>query len=140
MANALTAHTIINGSRNLVIHFSGVADGSGDYSNFELLNVFDYQNEGEAVANDYSVLKIAGRNAVGTSMQLKFGSSLNNHVLFYQSPTDNEFSGDWTRYGGIHPKLVSSDGSIRISTTGYDAAADSLNFTIWLKKKVRTTK
>ena len=134
MANTITTHTIVSGSRNLILQFNIVADGSGNFSNYEILNLDDYQNEGDVTTNDFSVRKLSGRSGVGTSFQLKFGSSTNDHKLFFESSTDNEFSSDYGS-GGLQTNLVTSDRGVRLSTIGFDAANDAISLVIWLKKK-----
>lgn len=134
MANTLTYHTIINGSRNLVLHISMLADGSGNLSNYPLINVSDYINEGERIANSYSVMKIAGRTSVGATLQLKFGSTVGNHVKFFESTAENEFCAEWPSLTPTHPD---KDMIIRATTVGFDAAADAIDLTIWLKKKIK---
>ena len=73
MANDITAHTMIEGSRNLVIQYNIVADGTGNYSDYELLDVTDYTGADQKQPNNYKVVKVSGRNGVGTTFTLKFG-------------------------------------------------------------------
>ena len=136
MPNAITSHTIVNGSRNLILQFNIVADGSGNYSDFSLLNVLDYVNEGEPVPNNFKVIKVAGRNGAGTSFQLLFGESSGSHKLFFESTRDNEFYEEWEE-GGLSPLLADPDMSVRITTIGFDASADTISLIIWIKKKVQ---
>ena len=130
MANAITAHTIVNGSRNLILHFNLVADGTGNYSDFELLKVTDYTNEPMRDPNNFKVMKAAGRNGVGTSFQLKFGDTTSDHRLFFESQADEQFSAEWD--GGLSTLTPNTDMTVRITTLGFDASADTINFTIWI--------
>ena len=134
MSNAITAHTINNGVRNLILQFNIVADGSGDYSDFELLNVLDYLGSGHRdVPNDFKVLGLSGRNGVGTSLQLKFGSAANNHRLFFESVADESFHESWS--GGLTTGVTDADMTVRITTLGFDASADTITLQIHLQKK-----
>jgi len=137
MANAITAHTIVNGSRNLIVQYNIVADGSGNFSDFSLLNVTDYTGDDRVQPNNFKVKKVSGRNGVGTSFQLKFGSSANNHRLFFESTSDDEFSQEWT--GGLTTGVVDTDMTVRITTTGFDASADAISLVVWAQKKTQNT-
>ncbi len=136
MANEITAHTIVNGTRNLILQFNIVADGSGEYSNFELLNITDYTNESQLDPNNYRVMKVSGRNGVGTTFQLKFGDTGGSHKLFFESTADDQFYEEWDQ-GGLAPLLANPDMTIRITTTGFGDSADTISLVIWLKKKTQ---
>ena len=135
MGNTITGHTIVNGSRNLILQFNIVADGTGDYSDFELLKVTDYTNEGQSDPNNFKVIKVSGRNGSGTSFQLKFGSATEDNKLFFESTRDNEFYEEWE--GGLSTLLPNQDMTVRINTTGFDASADTISLVIWLQKKTQ---
>ena len=135
MANSITAHTILNGTRNLILQFNIVADASGEYSDFSLLDVTDYTNETQSDPNNFKVMKVSGRNGVGTTFQLKFGNTVGPHKLFFESTRDNEFYEEWE--GGLSPLLANPDMTVRISTSGFDAADDTISLVIWLKKKTQ---
>ena len=136
MANTITAHTIVNGTRNLILQFNIVADGSGNYSDFALLDVTDYTGDDARQPNNFKVMKVAGRNGVGTSFKLKFGDSSGGHRLFFESIADNEFYEEWED-GGLSTLLADPDMTVRITTAGFDATADTISLIIWLKKKVQ---
>jgi hypothetical protein len=136
MSNTVTAHTIVNGRRNLILQFNIVADGSGDYSAAELFDVTDYTDDGASpIPNDFKVMKVSGRNGVGTTFQLLFGSTAENNKLFFESTADDEFCEDWSNIGGLSTLLPSADMSVRITTSGFDTSADTLSLVIWVKKK-----
>jgi len=136
MSNSITAHTIVNGTRNLILQFNIVADGTGDYSDLSLLDITDYTGNDERQPNNYKVMKVAGRNGVGTSFQLKFGDVGGDHKLFFESSTDNEFYEEWDQ-GGLSPLLANPDMTIRMTTIGFDVDKDTISVLIWLKKKVQ---
>ncbi len=136
MANTITAHTIVNGTRNLIVQFNIVADGTGNYSDFTLLDITNYTGDDARQPNNYKVMKVAGRNGVGTSFKLKFGDSGSAHKLFFESIADNEFYEEWED-GGLSTLLPNPDMTVRITTTGFDATADTISLIIWLKKKVQ---
>ena len=139
MAHSITGHTIMNGPRNLILQFNIVSDGSSEYSNFELLNINDYIGDDPRKANSYKIIKVMGRNGVGTTFQLKFGDTANNHKLFFESTADNEYYEEWDQ-GGLSPLLVSPDMTIRMTTLGFtEAAVDTISVTIWIKKKTQGT-
>jgi len=134
MPNAITGHSILNGTRNLILQFNIVADGTGNYSDFELLKVTDYTGDSQRDPNNFKVMKVAGRNGPGTSFQLKFGESSGGHKLFFESTRDNEFYEEWEE-GGLSTLLANPDMSVRMTTTGFDASADTISLIIWIKKK-----
>ena len=136
MANTITAHTVQNGSRNLILQFNIVADGTGEYSAFELLNILDYTNESQKDPNNYKIIKVLGRNGNGTTFQLLFGNTGGAHKLFFESTRDNEFYEEWSE-GGLSPLLANPDMTIRMTTTGFDASADTISITIWIQKKTQ---
>ena len=135
--NAITAHTIINGSRNLIIQFNLVADGTGNWTDYELLDITDYTGDDTRQPNNYKVVKVSGRNGVGTTFKLKFGDTGGEHKLFFESVRDSEFYEEWLDDGGLSPTLANPDMTIRMSTLGFDADADTISVTIWLKKKTQ---
>ena len=136
MSNKITAHTIVNGSRNLIVQFNIVADGTGNYSNFSLLNVTDYTGADAKQPNNFRVIKVLGRNGSGTTFKLLFGDEGGDHKLFFESTRDNEFYEEWSE-GGLSTLLANPDLTIRITTTGFDADADTISVTIWLQKKTQ---
>ena len=133
--NAITGHTIVNGTRNLILQFNIVADGTGDYSDFPLINVLDYTGDDVRQPNNFKVMKVSGRNGTGTSFQLKFGETSNNHRLFFESVQDQNFHEEWP--GGLSTLLANPDMTVRISTIGFDTANDALTILVWIKKKVQ---
>jgi len=134
MGNAITAHTILNGSRNLILQFNIVADGTGDYSDFVLLDITDYTGDDARQPNNFKIMKVSGRNGTGTSFQLKFGDAGESHRLFFESTMEDEFCQEWTD-GGLSTLLPNPDMTVRMTTTGFDASADTISLVIWLKKK-----
>lgn len=135
MANQITAHTILNGSRNLILQFNIVADGSGDYSDFPLLNVLDYTGDDAKQPNNFKVMKVSGRNGTGTTFKLKFGEVTDNHRLFFETIQDQEFDQHWV--GGLSTLLANPDMTVRITTNGFGDDGDNLSVVLWLKKKVQ---
>jgi len=133
MANAITAHTIANGPRNLILQYNIVADGSGDESNLKLLDVTDYTGADQNASDDFKVIKVSGRNGVGTSFQLLFGSAGENNRLFFESTTDDSFDESWT--GGLSTLVSDTDMSVRLTTSGFDASGDTITLKIHLQKK-----
>lgn len=138
MANAITAHTLEHGERNLIVQFNIVADGTGNYSDYTLLDLNNYTPpDGKKDWTDLKVMKVTYTVGDGVSYQLKFGSSVNDHKLFFFTPELENGCKDWTYTGGISSKLNTFDGTIRISTSGFDADADELSMTLCMKKKYK---
>ena len=133
MVNAITAHTIVNGTRNLILSFNIIADGSGNYVDFPLVNVLDFTGADQRQPNNFKVMKVCGRNGMGTKFQLKFGDTSNNHRLFFESIPEREFDQHWM--GGLSTLLSNPDMTVRINTTGFDVADDTISLTLWIKKK-----
>jgi len=142
MAHTITGHTILNGSRNLVVQFNIQSDGvSGQYADFSLLDIDDYTGEDSPPkANDYAVKKISGSTSVGAGIELKFGDSMSNHKTFFLSPINtsqgSSFEEEWV--GGLSNLLPGQDGTIRITSLGLDASGDWISVVLWLKKKYKT--
>ncbi len=136
MANQITAHTIVNGSRNLILQFNMVADGSGDFSDFPLVNVLDYTGDDRRQPNNFKIVKISGRNGSGTTFQLSFGNSAGPNRLFFESTRDNEYYEEWDD-GGLSTLLANPDMTLRMTTIGFDASGDNISVILWLKKKVQ---
>lgn len=136
MANSITAHTIQNGSRNLILAFNMVADGSGNESVAKLIDLNDYLEESNsATIRDFAVKKISGLTSAGCSVKFFFGSKTEDNRLFYETVTDRPFSEDWSNEGGISTGVPDTDLTIRFSTVGFDTALDVINLNIWIKKK-----
>ena len=138
MAHTITAHTIVNGSRNLIVKYNIQSDGaSGQYSDYELLNLDDYTGEDGKVSNTFKVQKVTGATSVGAGIELKFGDSFENHRTFFLSPINTadgwSFNEEWE--GGLAPLLANSDNSIRLTSLGLDATGDWITITLWVKKK-----
>lgn len=133
MANAITAHTVENGPRNLILQYNIVADGTGDYSNYKLLDVTDYTGEDQLQPDDFKVCCVSGRNGVGTSFQLHFGSESESNRLFFESTTDDSFHEMWQ--GGLTSLVPDTDMSVRLTTSGFDASGDTITLQIHVKKK-----
>ena len=141
MANAITAHTIVNGTRNLILQFNMVADGTGELSDFPLLDLNNYLEEpGLRVPSDFKVIKVSGRTSIACSFKLFFGAPAANR-LFFEAPlaTDvlSDFSQDWSDIGGLITGQPNTDLTVRITTSGFAANNDSLSLVIWIKKKYK---
>jgi len=143
MAHAITGHTILNGSRNLIVQFNIQSDGaSGQYADFELLDLDDYTGLDARKANDYSIKKISGASSVGAGIELKLGSQGGDHKTFFISPINSAdgwgFEEEWP--GGLAPLLSNPDKTIRVTSLGLDASGDWITITLWLKKKYSTAR
>ena len=142
MAHAITGHTILNGSRNLIVQFNIKSDGaSGQYANFELLDLADYTGEDGKASNDFSVKKIFVNTSVGAGVELKFGDVGGDHKTFFLSPinTANGFE-YFTEYpGGLPQLLANPENKIRLTSLGLDAAGDWITIVLWLKKRYSST-
>ncbi len=136
--NSITAHTIVNGTRNLILQFNIVADGSGNYSDVKLLDLNDYAGEPAKVPDDFKVMKVSGMNGVGTSLKLFFGAKDGGpNRLFYESIVDRDFAQDWSDIGGLTTGQANTDLTVRISTVGFNADLDTISLTLWIKKKYK---
>ena len=67
---------------------------------------------------------------------LSFGSSTNDHVIFFASTLNEAFEQSWG--GGIPNLAPNKDYSIRLSTTDFDSAGLNMSVTLWIKKKIST--
>ena len=136
MANSTTAHTIINGTRNLILAFNLVADGSGNETAAKLIDLNDYLGEpGTRVPRDFRVMKLSGLTSTGCSVKFFFGSKTEDNRLLYETITDRPFEEDWSNDGGIITGVPDTDLTIRFSTVGFDTDLDVINLNIWIKKK-----
>jgi hypothetical protein len=134
MANAITTHTIMNGTRNLILQYNLVADGTGDEANTKIFTLTDYTGEDQKEPNNFKVKKLTSSGGIGTSIELLFGSTSENNRLFYQSPADaNSAEMEWP--GGMTTLVADTDGTIRLNTNGFGTADDQIQFTLWIQKK-----
>jgi hypothetical protein len=139
MAHTITGHTIVNGPRNLIVQFNIQSDGaSGQYSDFELLDLADYTgDDGKPRANDLAVKKISGATSVGAAVELKFGAEGGDHKTFFLSPINTadgwSFEEEWQ--GGLPQLLANPENKIRLTSLGLDASGDWITIVLWLKKK-----
>ncbi len=138
MAHTITGHTIVNGSRNLIVQFNIQSDGaSGQYADFELLDLNDYTGEDSRVSNDLAVKKVTFSGSVAAAAELKFGSDGNDHKTFFLSPINttqgSDIEQEWE--GGLSTLLANPDLTIRITSLGLDASGDWITIVLWLKKK-----
>ena len=141
MTANITAHTILNGARNLIVQYNIVSDGSGDLTDFPLLNVLDYTGTDQRQPNNFKVMSVSGRNGRGTTFQLKFGDTGNDHRLFFESVPEREFKQTWV--AGLSTLLANTDMTIRMSTTGFEqitpTIGDTISVVIRIKKKIQNT-
>ena len=139
MAHTITGHTILNGSRNLIVQFNIQSDGaSGQYADFSLLDINDYTgDDAPPRANDFAIKKVSGASSVGAAVELKFGNASGDHKTFFLSPINTadgwNFDNEW--FGGLAPLLANPDGTIRVTSLGIDASGDWVTIVLWLKKK-----
>ena len=136
MSNSITAHTIVNGTRNLILQFNMVADGTGNESDTTLIDLNEYVEEpGLRLPRDFTIKKISGLTSAGCSVKFFFGSNTAPNRLFYETVTDRPFEEDWSASGGLPSLQSDTDLTIRFSTIGFDANLDVINVNIWIKKK-----
>lgn len=141
MAHSITGHTIVNGSRNLIVQFNIQSDGaSGQYSDYELLNITDYTGDDQKQSNNYKIVKAVGATSVGAGIELKFGNTVGDHKTFFLSPINTTQGSDFHEEyndGGLSPLLANPDMTIRLTSLGLDASGDWLTITLWIKKKTQ---
>ena len=134
MPNAITTHTIVNGTRNLILSLNMVADGTGNETDTTLIDLNDYVLEpGLRVPRDFAVKKISGLTGAGTTVKFFFGADSFPSRLFYETIADRPFEQEWV--GGLITGQANTDLTIRYSTIGFDANLDVINLNIWIKKK-----
>ncbi len=137
MANAINRNVLVEGSRNLVVHLHIDADGSGEYTNFPIIDMSAFNQPSKRM----KVMSIEGSAGVGTMVTFRFGAeSAANHESFYQvgstgASDEVTFSRSWAKYGGLNNNNVDDPtGDILITTSGFAAAADFIELTLCLKK------
>ena len=139
MAHTITAHTIVNGSRNLIVQYNIQSDGSsGQYADFKLLELDDYTGDDVfSRANEFSIKKLTGSTSVGAGVQLAFGNAVGDHRTFFLSPIAganwSSFSEEWE--GNLAQGLANPDNTIRLTSLGLDVAGDWMTIVLWIKKK-----
>ena len=141
MAHTITGHTIVNGSRNLIVQFNIQSDGaSGQYADYKLLDITDYTGADQRQPNNYKIMKVTGATSVGAGIELKFGNTGGDHKTFFLSPINT--ADGWSfceeyKDGGLSPLLANPDMSIRLTSLGLDASGDWITITLWIKKKIQ---
>lgn len=136
MPNTITSQTIVNGSRNLVIQYNIVADGTGDFTNFPLFDLNDYIASDYPVPNLFAVRTVSGQSATGSTFQLKFGSESGNHDQFFASTVNESPQLGWE--GGMPNLVQDADNTIRLSTSDFDESGLTMTVALEIKKKHRS--
>lgn len=128
MANIVTTQTLIDGSRNLIVHVAIVGDGiTGDEENTVIVDASEFIPAGI----DYKLMKIDGK-ADGCSAILAWDAT--TRVPFLNIPLTHDFHGDYMDIGGlINNAGIGKTGDVLITTRGL-GELDSVFITMWLKK------
>ena len=149
MANAITAHTIENGARKLILQFNAVADGSGELTDYTLIDLNDYVGDGAQaygnfkVPTDFAVMKVSGNASLAVSFKLFFGAQAGTNRLFFENPLTTDvaapFENDWSDIGGLATGQPNTDLTVRITTSGFGSNNDMFFLVVWIKKKYKVS-
>lgn len=131
---AITAHTLSNGPRNLIVQFNLVSDGV-DLTDFILLNVLDYTGNDQRQPNDFKVMSVTAFSSTAATCKLLFGNGADSDRLFFESIQDEDVEMNWEKQGGLSTLLPNPDMTVKITTSGFDAAGDAFTIVLRLKKK-----
>lgn len=127
MANIVTTQTLVDGSRNLVVHVAVVGDGSGEEIDTVIVDASSFTPAGI----DYKLMKING-GADGCSAIL--GWDADTIIPFLNLPADHSHFADYTDIGGlINNAGVGKTGDVLIITRSL-GSLDSIFITMWFKK------
>lgn len=130
MANTITATTLVNGERNIVVLVNLASDGStGDVSNGVLIDRSAYGDGTETV-----VTKIEGL-ASGFTAALSFDATAD--LTFVRLPDGDWFEHEWECFGGVSSNKAGAgaNGDILLTTTGFTATSDVATFIIHMRKQ-----
>jgi hypothetical protein len=123
MADTVTTSIIVNGARNLIMHFTNESDGTGE------------SGVAKVSATQSTIHLTMARityNVQGGSLRIQWNAS---------SPTDMdilEFAGtaDYTFFGGLtNPNNTGADGAINFTTVGFTSGS-SYSVTLEMLKNV----
>ena len=88
-------------------------------------------------------MKVTGRASIAASFKLFFGAQAGggDNRLFFEGPLATDVGGDfiqdYSEMGGLTSGQPNTDMTVRITTSGFNAANDSISITIWIKKKYK---
>lgn len=128
MANTITVTTIHEGPRNLIQLVNILGDGSGEETNFLLVDRSAHEPAGSKI----TVEKIEGLLS-GFSAALSFDATAD--LVFVRLPDGDLFDHDWCPFGGVGSDKAGAgaNGDILLSTTGL-AGTDVATFIMHLRK------
>lgn len=133
MAATATEQVIADGPRNLVVKYT-IAGTTGDTAAGILVNVSDFVDaEGTALgANSLTLMSI---QAATTGFSCKLAWDATTDVDLVEIPSDEAFSQDYSKFGGIKDNSAAgSTGDVVFTTTGYTAAGDGGHIYLCFKK------
>ena len=135
MANTITAQTIIDGPRNLVIKTYLVGDGTpAQESDTILVNVSDFVDSLGATLTRVKIMKIESATAGGWSVQLAWDATTNVPIVNIAGDV-SDFDRDYSSFGGlINNAGTGITGDILWTTTGI-GANDEGHITLYMKKQ-----
>ncbi len=134
MANAITAQTIHDGPRNLVIKTYVVADGSGQESDTVIVNVSDFNDSVGAELARVRIMKVEASMTGAWSAQLLWDATTNVEIITIPGDV-SDFNRDYSSHGGIPNNAGTGiTGDILWSTLTL-ASADEGHITLYMKKQ-----
>ena len=129
MANTIETRTILDGSRNLIVHVHLDSDGAaGDVANTVIVDASSYS----PAFTDAKLVHIHS-NIVGFTAELLWDATANIHAW---SCPDYEQDKDFAHIGGLQNTAgAGKTGDLLITTTGFSTAGDTGHIILEFKKK-----
>ena len=132
MANTIVNKTLEDGSRNVIINLTIEGDGSGDETDYPLINVHDLEPKCDSLA----LMSVKG-NLEGFSIKLSWDGSSKPIACDIRDDDGNQPALDWSLVGGLaDPRMANYKGNLLMTTTGL-GGSDEGTVQIWCKKKGR---
>ena len=129
MAATATQHILVNGKRNLVLHYT-IGGTTGDASAATLVDISALDST--LPADGLRLEKIEWALS-GLDAKLSWDADTD---LDFVEMTDGEGTHDWISFGGLHNNAGTGvSGDVNWTTLGYLAAGDVGHFTLWFKKR-----
>lgn len=129
MAATATQQVLVNGPRNLVLHYT-ISGTTGDASGATLVDISALDS---TLSAGGLKLSKAEWSLSGFDLKLSWDADTDVDIVEF---ADGEGSHCWDEYGGIQNNAGTGiTGDVNFSTNGYGAGGEFGHFTVWFKKR-----
>ncbi len=133
MANTITTQTLIDGERDLVVAVTLTADGTGDESATNLIDISTYKANSDGVAPADVYINKVYFSTINNWITLLWDATANRP--FFIGHLYSSYEHDYTKFGGLrNPRTTGWTGDILITTAGL-AAGQVATFVLDMSKR-----